>query len=191
MQKNWAKEGRALKEAGGKALTRKIDSILATERDDWAWDHIATIFDQFDEADRRKYAAILVDHLPPRCLKGCVLFFVTNQVFHPSYLHSLCILGYGNLGGMVIFDQLRHGKHALPHLEDYLSYLDADQIQEFLSVAVTFLDKSPTEIRGNLREMDCFPNSYLDVENIHQGIISSYTFQTLLGTITDFKQTFQ
>ena len=128
MRRKWAKEARALKEAGGKAIIYKLDCIIAAETQVWAWDHIATIFEHFDEADRRKYAAILVDFLPPRLIKGCVLFFLTNEVIHKSYLHALCLLGYGNLGGTVIFDMLRHGKAALPHLEDYLSYMNADQV---------------------------------------------------------------
>ena len=161
-------EARYLQSAGGKTIIAEFDRIIAKEGDGEGIAHIIRILNHFDEATGRKHAAILMDHLPQRLLKDLAMAFVANHVIHWNYLKSLCILGYGNLGGSVIFDQLRHGVEKQTHMEDYLAFLDDDEVREFLSLAVVMLAKSPAEACRMLQENDCFPDDYLSGENVDE-----------------------
>ena len=173
MREVWKKEAKSLFKASGKAIIDRFDRIIAKEGDGGGLTHVVGILDYFNESSSRKYAAILMDHLPPRLIHSFAIMITANGSIHRNYLHSLCILGYGNLGGKVICDQLCHGVDSQSHLEDYLSYLDADEVQEFLSLAVTLLGKSPADACQILRDEPCFPDDYLDGENTNEILSAS------------------
>ena len=142
-----------------------FEDILRSNGDDSAraLNHITFILGVVGQNLARLLAVKLIDRLDIVLVKPFILKIVQGKIVHPSFMHSLSLLGYAGLGGAVIFDHLTHDpKATASFLEEYLALITPDDARDFVSLASELIDAGKQEIKESLRRHPFFPDDYLE-----------------------------
>ena len=138
--------------------------------DDKIITHLSHILKGITKNTARKFAIALADYLPYRLREKFIISVMHKHIIHQSLLHTLNTIGYGNLGGAVIIDQLFQKPDTHPILDEYLSSIPTYDAQDFVHFAVPLIGKSSTEVKDIIRNHPHIHPRYLETESIEENI---------------------
>ena len=149
-------------------------------------DHLIYVIGALDENTARKSAAAMMDYLPVRLQEKFALHLTHRGIIHCSFLHSLTTLGFGGLGGIIIFDQISYTFDAIDFLYQYLPMIEKEEAKDFVDFAVGLILKPPEVIRDELQNHPHFPENYLQEVDV-DSILSMDNISDLVIKVCDYK----
>ena len=163
---------RFFENASNLAMQKEADRIVKQggANDDQIITHLSHILEGINKNTARKFSIILADYLPYRLREKFVISIMQKHIIHRSLLHTLNTLGYGNLGGAVIIDQLFQKSDAYPILDEYLSSIPTYDAQDFVHFAVPLIGKSSAQIKDIIRSHPHIHPRYLETESINEAV---------------------
>ena len=100
-----------------------------------------------------------------KIIKTFVAALLGAKLVHNSFIHALSVINYPGFAGLPIFDQLLQPDDA-DFLPEYLAMIDGPDLRGFVNFSLQLIDKTPRQVRDELRKTPVYPDNYAENENI-------------------------